>query len=303
MKKLNPTYLLTLFFAAFAFLNFKPATQQVELASTKNVTLVCELEGCQPGAPLYLYQFDGMSFQVFKTSTLDKNQSTGQLSNQYIFSLPASREQFYFVGANPKQTKPIILGTEEKVIIRGNCNNIRQSAIEGSPLNVEYNNAINKIKSYQNTGNNLNRQLAGAGNDPAKQTPIIAKLKENDNAQINLFNRLQNTYPFVSKIVATKTYLSFPNNKGNYANEVDYYLTEFFVHLDLKDPALDHLPAIYETFRDYTTTLIAIQFDRDKIKKAISGVLEKMNPDSRAYRFALGGVVGTLQQKKPSGIC
>ena len=104
-------------------------------------------------------------------------------------------------------------------------------------------------------------------------------------------------YPYVGKIIATKTYRSFANNQGGYTNEVQYYLDEVFAHMNLKDPALDRMPAIYETFRDYVTTLAAVRFDRKKMKKALDKILKKMNPDAYAYRYALGAIVQTLRTK------
>lgn len=264
--------------------------QQVIKKSNEVVTFNCELADCKKNAPLYLYRFDGYSFSIFKTAMADSN-------NVFTFKIPASEHQFYFVGSQQGKTKPIILGTEKNLTMQGTCSNIRKSEFVDSELNTDYEMAIKRFRGFQATAKGLNRQLAKAGNNPTSQNEIIQKLKANDDAQLAMFKSTKTKHPFVGKIVATKIYLSFPNNKGDYANEVDYYVNEFFTHLDLKDPDMDRMPALFETFRDYTTTLVAVKFDETKMKKTLDNVLKKMNPDSQAYRFGLGAIVQTLKSK------
>ncbi|MFK7773667.1 MAG: TlpA family protein disulfide reductase [Saprospiraceae bacterium] len=281
------------FLSIFFFFNCKTqqkTAQQVIEKTNEVVTLNCELTDCKMNAPLYLYHFDGYNFSIFKTAMADSN-------NVFTFRIPASEHQFYFVGAQQGKTKPIILGTEKTLTMQGQCNNIRKSEFVNSELNTNYEMAIKQIRGYQSTATSLNRQFAQSANNPTAQTKIAKQLKANDDAQIALLKSMKSKYPFVAKIVATKMYLSFPNNKGSYANEVDYYVNEFFTHLDLKDPDMDRMPALFETFRDYTTTLAAVKFDETKMNATLDNVLKKMNAESQAYRFALGAIVQTLKSK------
>lgn len=292
MKNYNTLFSLS-FLLILLFSNCKAQQKTAEQAIEKSndvVTFNCELADCKKDAPLYLYRFDGYSFSIFKTAKADSN-------NVFTFRIPASENQFYFVGAQQGKTKPVILGAEKNLTMQGRCSNIRKSEFVDSELNTNYEMAIKKIRSYQSTAKGLNRQLAKVGNNPTSQTEIIKKLKSNDDAQVAMFTSMNEKHPFVGKIVATKMYLSFPNNKGNYANEVEYYVNEYFTHLDLKDPAMDRMPALFETFRDYTTTLVAIKFDETKMKTTLDNVLKKMNPEGQAYRFALGAIVQTLKSK------
>lgn len=264
--------------------------EQVVEKTNEYVTLNCELTDCKKGAPLYLYHFDGYSFSIYKTAMADSN-------NVFIFRVPASKNQFYFVGAQQGKTKPVILGTEKKLTMQGRCSNIRKSQFANSELNNDYEMAIGRFRSFQAKSKSLNRQFAQAARNPSAQAKIIKQLKVNDDAQVEMYNRMKAKHPFVGKILATKMYLSFQNNQGSYANELEYYLNEFFTHLELKDPDMDRMPALFETFRDYTTTLTAIKFDQSKMKVTLDNVLKKMNPESQAYRFALGAIVQTLKSK------
>jgi len=264
--------------------------EQVIEKTNEHVTFNCKLSDCKKDTPLYLYRFDGYSFSILKTAMPDSN-------NVFTFILPTSENQFYFVGAQQGKTKPVILGREKNLTMQGRCSNIRKSEFTNSPINSDYEIAINQVRGYQAKAKNLNRQLAQAARNPSAQTEIISKLKLNDNAQTEMYNRMRAKHPFVGKIVATKIYLSFPNNKGAYPNEVEYYVNEYFTHLDLKDPDMDRMPALFETFRDYTATLNAVKFDQAQMKITLDNVLRKMNPESQAYRFALGAIVQTLKSK------
>ena len=286
MKNINTIHILTLLLIFFS--SCKTQQKTVEQNVQEKITLTCEMKSCT--GPLYLFKFDGYTFILNQTAEPDSNKI-------YTFNVPSSDHDFYFVGTNKKQTKPIILGKEKDLKLTGVCSNIRQSKFENSPINTEYEKAISQIRSYQGTANFLNRQYAQAPVGSEKKTDFLNKLKENDQNQMALLSDMRVKYPFVGKIVSTKTFLSFPNNKGNYDNEIQYFVNEYFSNIDLRDSALDRMPAIYETFRDYTTTLIAIRFDHAKMKTTLDKVLAKMNPDAKAYRYALGAIIQTLKGK------
>lgn len=293
MKKLNTSILLFLF--SILFLSHRSQAQlNSDQAFLKNpqqeVTLTCEMKGCRKGADLFLYEFDGYAFSIVTSAKPNED-------NSYTFNVPMSEHQFYFVGANQKKTKPIILGTEEHLTLQGNCGNIRKSEFVDSEINTEYEKAIGKIRILQATANRVNQQYARAKIGSKERQGFKDKLKKSDQDQLALLQEMKSKYPFVAKIVATKTFLSFPNNQGNYANEVQYFLNEYFAQLDLKDPDLDRMPAIFETFRSYTTTLMAIKLDRNTMNNTLNIILGKMNSNSKAYRFALGAIVQTLKSK------
>jgi len=290
MKKFNSVYSISLMMLLFVFASCKTQqkTAQQISKSKESITLRCEMESCT--GPLYLFDFDGYTFVLNQTAQPDSN-------NQYTFTVPVSDHTFYFVGTNKKQTKPIILGTEKNLKLKGNCGKMRQSKFENSPINTEYERAIGQVRGYQGTANFLNQQYAKAPLGSEKKAEFLKKLEENDRQQMALLSDMRVKYPFVGKIIATKTFLSFPNNKGGYDTEVQYFVNEYFSNVDLSDPALDRMPAIFETFRDYTTTLAAIRFDQPKMKTTLDNVLNKMNAESKAYRFALGAIVQTLNGK------
>ena len=291
MKKINPfTLSIIVGLLFFSCKTTQTVQAQSEAKTSKEmIELVCEMQGCPAGEPMFLFQYDGMGF-------IEKYSAQPDANNKFTFNVPTSFNQYYFVGASPQKTKPIILGNEKKLYLKGNCNNMRASKMEGSPLNVEYEKAIMQIRQYQSVAGNFGRQLVRQ-KDPIKQKAILAQLKKNDKEQLALYNDMKAKHPFVAKVVGTKMFLSFANNKGEYTNDLDHYINTFFNYVDLQDEELNHMPALFESFRDYTTTLVAIQFGAEKMHSILDPLLGKMKEDSQAYRYALGGIISALQQK------
>jgi len=206
MKKINP-FTLSLI---LGLLFFSCKTTQTVQAQTESkapnemIELVCEMKGCPAGGPMFLFQYDGMGF-------LEKYSAKPDANNKYTFHVPASANQYYFVGASPQKTKPIILGKEKKLYLKGQCNNMRASTMEGSPLNVEYEKAITEIRKLQSMAGNFGRQLARS-TDPVKQKVFLDQLKQNDAEQLALYNDMKAKYTFVAKVVGTKIFLITKEN-------------------------------------------------------------------------------------------
>ena len=192
--------------------------------SQATVTLRCELSACTGG--LGLYTFDGFIFrQVNRLATLPEGQA-------YEFKVPASPARFYYVGPMAEQARPIILGEEKLVVLKGNCGQIRNAEISGSPVNVDYAALQQKIGVLGNRSGQLMRSFAYA-QDEAQRTTFQEQMKALDTEKLLLLDSLRKTNPFLSRIAALSTYLSFPNNnKSRYATEVESFAGEFFNFAD-----------------------------------------------------------------------
>ena len=123
MKNINTIHILTLLLIFFS--SCKTQQKTVEQNVQEKITLTCEMKSCT--GPLYLFKFDGYTFILNQTAEQDSNKL-------YTFNVPRSEHDFYFVGTNKKQTKPIILGKEKDLKLTGVCSNIRQSKFENSPI-------------------------------------------------------------------------------------------------------------------------------------------------------------------------
>ena len=93
--------------------------------AAEEVTLSCKLNDC--GNVLKLYQFDGVTFREIQSVNAGAE-------GLYEFKVPKGDPSFYYVGQNPRSIIPIILGPEDKLELKGNCAQIRESEIVASPF-------------------------------------------------------------------------------------------------------------------------------------------------------------------------
>lgn len=258
--------------------------------SQATVTLRCELSACPGGVGLYT--FDGFIFrQVNRLATLPEGQA-------YEFKIPASPARFYYVGPMAEQARPIILGEEKLVVLKGNCGQIRNAEISGSPVNEDYAFLQQKIGVLGNRSGQVMRSFAYA-QDEAQRTSFQEQMKALDTEKLLLLDSLRKTNPFLFRIAALSTYLSFPNNnKSRYATEVDYFAGEFFNFADFSDSGYDHLPWLFEAFNSYTQTLTSVNLNKEAMNGILKDVLAKFPQGSAAHQMAFAGILSALMERK-----
>lgn len=258
--------------------------------SQSTVTLRCELSACPGG--LGLYTFDGFMFrQVNRLASLPEGQA-------YEFKVPASPSRFYYVGPMAEQTRPIILGEEKLVVLKGNCGQIPNAEITGSPINQDYAVLQQKIGVLSNRSGQLMRSFAYAQDDAQRNT-FQEQMKALDTEKLLLLDSLRKANPFFFRIAALSTYLSFPNNnKGRYPSEVDYFAGEFFNFADFSDKGYDNLPWLFEAFNSYTQTLTSVNLDKATMGGHLKSVLAKFPQGSAAQEMAYAGMLNALMERK-----
>jgi peroxiredoxin len=92
------------------------------------------------------------------------------------------------------------------------------------------------------------------------------------------------------------TYLSFQNhNKGRYENEVEYFGKTFFDQANLADKDYDHIPYLFEAFKNWSKVLAQQQVPAPYLQAIMDTTLAAIPTDGRAMKYALGGIVNSLQ--------
>jgi peroxiredoxin len=260
----------------------------INAQSGSMIKLRCEFTNCVENV-MTLYQFNGSAFIPY--------QQAQQLEDGFFeFDLPLSSPSFYYVGTNTKNMLPIILGSEEKVVMRGPCGSIRAARFLESSLNKDYA-ALKKVfDTHKNEHSQLVRQYQRTFG--AEREQITAQMLVVDNKKRALLDSLKQTNPFFAKIAALNTYLSFQNNAGSYSNEMEYFAEEYFGLVDFKDPVYGRLPWVYEGFRNYTSTIISFRLSDDAKKAYLEKSLADIPKGSNAHKLALSGVLTILNQKK-----
>ncbi|AEE50468.1 peroxiredoxin family protein [Haliscomenobacter hydrossis] len=255
------------------------------------ISVRCELTGCQ--GSLALFSFDGITFRE-----VQRVMATNE--NVYAFSLPKGEPKFYYVGPFANNQRPALLGSENGVVIKGDCANIRQTQITGSKLNQEYDIIKTRINKHNNLHGMALRKWAMAKEEEAKKV-AVAELKSVDDLKVAFLDSLKKANPMFARVAAINTYVSYPNNPGNYANEIEYFANEFFRFVDFKDAGYNGMPWVYENFSSYAQTLASVGLPPTETKIYLDKALAKFPEGGEAQQFAMAGVMSGLQKQKSAG--
>jgi thiol-disulfide isomerase/thioredoxin len=257
----------------------------------KNITLTCKITNC-PNDTLNLFVFEGLVFRKAFTAK-------GTVSDPVMrFVLPRTdKPQFYFVGNDAQQLKPIILGSEDGVELEGSCAQMQKAVIKNSKINPQYEAAMKQVSAFADEQTELNNNYRAAA-DGAK-TGIENKIGALDQRKMRFLDSLKKANPYIAKTVALNTYYSFVANKSkaNYKDEIDYLCKEYFSQSTLSDASYNDLPSMYEAFRNYTSMLSGFNLPETFMKQYLDAQLNKVAPNSQAYKFALGGIIANLMSR------
>jgi len=255
------------------------------------LTVNAYLSNCDE-EPVKLYQFDGVGFKELGPAIV-----LGKDSFQFELAKTAS-PQFYYIGQNSKQKMPLLAGTESDVEMKGACKNLRQStAFTNSSLNVAYGKVIQQIGKFNNDRRQRGQQFAKSMRNPEKAKIAVQKLAELDQQQRNYLDTLQVYSPYLARVAALNTYLSFQNNQGGYQNEIEYFADEYFKFADLNHSDYDQIPYLFEAAKNYATVLSMQNIPEATLHGHFDQLLGRFNPEGRAYKYALGGMSIGLQSK------
>ncbi len=278
--KLSKFFLFLLSMLAFAF----------TLPAQTNVVLRCEMSNC--GGSLALYEFDGFGFRQ-----LQRLSAQGE-TQVYEFKVPASTPRFYYVGPLVEDLRPIVLGEEKQVGLKGSCSQMRFAEISGSKINQDYEFTRQKMDVLNNRSGQLLRSFAYAENDEQRQS-FTNELKSLDADKIVFLDSLRKANLFLGRVASLNTYISFQNNNnGKHNSEVEYFANEYFSFADFSDPGYNHLPWVYEAFSNYAQTLSGINLPDEMVANFLQASLDKVPAGASARQLAYAGILTGLERRK-----
>ena len=257
------------------------------------VLLTCNVNACNKVDPLYLFEFNGITFKKVQAAPTTDWQT-------YQFKIPATAPRFYYVGLNAGNVRPIILGTEEKLTLNGSCAQFQGAQLPDSGLNNSYEAVKNKLNDYKNQFGQMLRQLQAADGQQNVDlvNTIVIQLRDMDQERIDFLDSLKRTSPYLSKVAALNTYLSYQNHGTGDMTEIEYFATNYFKFADWKDPDLHYMPWVYEGLKGYAQTIASVGLPDANQKDFIDKMLSQIPENSRTYMLALGGVISGLQTAK-----
>jgi len=256
-----------------------------------DITLTCEVTDCAEIEELYLYEFEGFGFSKLQTAKKDKK-------GLFVFKVPEGKTRFYYLGKDPTQMKPIILGKEEKVLVLGSCADFGRLHVDGIGINSKYEGLKVNIGKLKAKSGKAQQQHQQALRDPAQMQAALDNLAALDKEKIALLDSFGDKYPLLTEIAAINTYLSYANNQGDFYDEVDYFANEFFRFVDFKSELYKDNPWVFEAFKEYTQTLSSINLEKELHQSYLDEVLNKFPLNSSAYQLALSGIVVGLEGRQ-----
>ena len=249
--------------------------------------LICVVQGCKDS--VRLMTFEGIYFKSLQAAKV--------VNDTARFVLDKSDPTFYYVGVNAQQKKAIVIGGEEKVVIKGRCNDWNNAKTEDSPANEAYGKVLKQMQQFKAQSQRAARSLQMARNDSARLAQSIQKIKKIDAVQLSYLDSLRRSQPFLAKMAAVDAYTSFHTNPAGFKNEFDHYANTFFQQVNLQDEDYSRIPYLFEGFRNYSQTLASVGLNQQLLNQIVNNALVRVPQNSKAYKYALGGVIIGLQSK------
>ena len=270
-------YVLFLIFASFSW----------ALSAQEITTVKVETVGCSD--PLSLYTFDGTAFKPALT--------VEGIEGVYTFEIPKTTHKFYYFGPDATALKPLILGEEENIILVESCDGSQTLQIQNSYINRQYQDLKIVFSQLAKESQSAVMTFRRGMKNPELKTEGIAMMAKIDEKRIAILDSLKQANPFLARVSALNTYLSYYNyGQEKYSNEIAYFANEFFQFVDWKDEGFHELPWVYEGFKSYSTTLSKVYKKPEDFQTAVDPILDGIPEKSMAEKLALGGVLTVLRK-------
>lgn len=254
----------------------------------KTVELIVQGANCDQINEMYIFEFDGLGFEQVQSTT--KNEA-----GEFVFKVKTDGMQFRYVGLEVGKFKSIVLGAEEKVVIKGDCRSFNKAnAPEG--LNLEYNTMMSKIRLNSNKEKNIGTRFAKSFRDPSKQAALTKEFASLDQAKKELIETYAAKNDWLGEVAKLYTYYSYQNSGTDFPNEVVYFGNEYFAQADLKSKAYGNMPLLFDVFSKFSTTLSKVQgLPVAELENFLNLNLDKLTENSDAQKMALGGILSGLR--------
>lgn len=253
------------------------------------ISIRLQLSNCVGVDSVYAYEFAGMSFRVLQTAPVQ--------NGTVQFTFPAGQPRFVYVGRDANNMKPLIVGKEPQVELQGDCNRIREAQIVQSQWNTDYENLRSQINTLRTGATQLTQEYRQVASNQEARDKVVAKMKIIDQQKLSLLDSMKIKNPYLGKVVALNTYLSYQNHGAGFENEVMYFAREYFKQVNWKDADFNGNPWVFESWKAYTETITNIGLPQERHQELLEQELTEIAEGTSAHQLALSGIVQTLQQK------
>lgn len=267
---------------------FQKNNNTAKPAAAKNaemVTLTCRLYGTKESADsVFLYESYGMGKRVVARA------GKSGADSAYVLNIPAGKQRFYAVGANPQQTARIILGEEKQVTLWGNTQFMYKARTVNSTANKALETLQEQLAKFAEESVQARAQFNAATGNMRK--PMEEKLAQLAARKTRFLDSLKTANPLLWHSACLQL---TPDYAGQGGSEVEFYGREYFRFADLSDKAFEQIPDVATAFETYTGFLTQLGATQERILQMIEIQLAKIPVESATYRMALGGAVTSLK--------
>jgi peroxiredoxin len=235
-----------------------------------------------------LYSWTGVQVEeVAKTTPV-----MGKNGFEFNFKLKNLSFGNYYLGRVVNNTmtdmRPVVLGTEEKVILNGSCAAMQGMKFEDSKVNIAFEQMVDSIKSQSNEFITVLTAYQQNNGKAEIQAELKKSLAEIDFRRKELYNRMKKDHHELAPIVALFTYQSFQNNQKDQQQTEGQYIGEtYFQFADLADTNYVRCAFFYQSIKDFATNLTQVQLSQEQVQTYLDATLTKVGQKNPQYRSAL----------------
>ncbi len=261
---------------------------QGNVLQAKTIEIVVQGVNCDHVSEMHIFEFDGLGFEQIQSTS--KNED-----GEFVFKVKASERIFRYVGIEVGKFKSVVLGAEDKVILKGDCKSFnRASVAEG--LNHDYNTMMNQIRSNSSTEQSIGRKYAQSFRDEEKKVALTKEFATLDQRKKDLIQKYTSKDEWLGEVAKLYTYLSYQNSGTDLPNELVYFGNKYFAVADLKSEAYANMPLLFDVFNKFSTVLTKVRgLPVAELEKLLALNLGKLTENSDSQKMALGGVLSGLR--------
>lgn len=267
------------------------------LFAQKEVLISGKLPVCAADS-LRVFVLDGVSLRQVAVMPV---QTQGE---DKVFSIKISKVPlgFYFIGLGQRNnTLPLILGQEDQIYLEGNCEDFAKARVGNSPMHVKLQQANQQLDGWQKEMNRLIQEYRVAIRAKRDVSPIIAKMGQIDKLKTGLVVGLQESDPFIAKVIALRIYLSYQTDGKGFASEAEYFASQYFQFVDFTDPAYNRIPQFHDAFKSYANNIAQVGLPTSVVLAYAEKQLEFIPQPSSAHKAALLGLAAGFQAREEDG--
>ncbi len=254
--------------------------------SAQEVVIQLELD-CSSDT-LYSYDFNGLNFYPFQDQLLVNGQRN---------VLELEQDQILLLGTDKTQKLPVLASPGDSVHIKGNCSSLRAATVS-SPQNALYREIKARKRKEDKKFSQLINRYRSYFKDSVKLKSVVAEMAEMDQEKLVYLEDLKKRNSLLAEYYATELYLSYHNHGGKYANELEYFINEYFSFANFGSRTYDFLPSIYEGMTKYLGTLNRYVKDHEKLIGLIDNKIADVRKPSKAHQYALGGILNACKKNQ-----